>query len=581
MSAERDWFGVRGAASVDGAEVTLADLLAARRARERFVAIGPDKLIAIGDDLRERLDALEAIARPSKTAGTLELARVAAPAFVELLDSREQITAAPAFWSLITRIDEARESEPRIPRGFRKVLRPYQVDGFRWMSRLGAWGAGACLADEMGLGKTVQALALLVSRRDRGPALVVAPTSVGPNWMREAQRFAPSLRAILHRGAGRAAALGELGPGDVLVTSYDIVVRDREALAKLTLGTLIADEAQAIKNGATARAQAIRSLDAELRLALTGTPVENRLAELYSLMEFLNPGFFGSEESFRARYVVPIERDKNRVQSEALARLVRPFLLRRKKADVLTELPARTEIARTVERSPTERRLYEAARRTALEALASGDESARFQVLAEIMRLRRLACHPRLYDETSNVPSSKLEAFLDLVSELREGGHRALVFSQFTGHLALVEQALRARGIAYLYLDGKTPLAERTKRVDAFQAGVGDVFLISLKAGGTGVNLTGADTVIHLDPWWNPAVEDQATDRAHRIGQLRPVTVVRLIAQGTIEEAVLALHADKRELAEAILEGAAASGKLSIVELGALIREGIAEGDRV
>jgi len=580
VSAERDWFGVGGAASVDGAEITLADLLAARRARERFVAIGPDKLVAIGDDLRARLDALEAIALPSRTAGALELARVAVPAFVELLDSRDQIDAAPAFWSLLTRIDEARASEPRMPRGFGKVLRPYQVDGFRWMSRLGAWGAGACLADEMGLGKTVQTLALLVSRRDRGPALVVAPTSVGPNWIREAERFAPSLRAILHRGADRAAALGELRPGDLLVTSYDIVVRDRAALSKLTFGTLVADEAQAIKNGATARAQALRSLEAELRIALTGTPIENRLGELYSLMEFLNPGFFGTEESFRARYIVPIERDKDRVQSETLARLVRPFLLRRKKADVLTELPPRTEIARTVERSPAERRLYEAARRTALEALASGDERARFQVLAEIMRLRRLACHPKLYDEGSIVPSSKLEAFLELVSELREGGHRALVFSQFTGHLALVEEALRARDIAYLYLDGKTPLAERTKRVDAFQAGVGDVFLISLKAGGTGLNLTGADTVIHLDPWWNPAVEEQATDRAHRIGQARPVTVVRLIAQGTIEEAVLALHADKRELAEAILEGAGASGKLSIVELGALIGEGIAAADR-
>ena len=578
VSSERDWFGVRGSVDVDGVEITLADLLAARRAREPFVVVGPDKLVAIGADLRARLDAIDAVARPASSNGaeqpTLELARAAVPALVDVLESRRQLAGAPAFFELLARIDSAHASEPKLPRGFRKILRPYQVDGFRWMSRLAAWGAGACLADEMGLGKTVQALAILAARAEQGPALVVAPTSVGPNWIRETERFAPSLRAILHRGAGRDEALAKLGPRDVLVTSYDIAVRDRERLSNVVFATLIADEAQAIKNGATARANALRSLRANFRLALTGTPVENRVAELHSLMEFLNPGFFGREDAFRARYVLPIERDKDAAVSAALARAVRPFLLRRKKSDVLTELPARTEVVRAVERTTAERKLYEAARRVALESLSDDDERARFNVLAEIMRLRRLACHPKLYDESSKVPSSKLEAFVGLVDELRAEGHRALVFSQFTGHLALVEEALRARAIPYLYLDGKTPLRERTKRVAAFQAGEAELFLISLKAGGTGLNLTAADTVVHLDPWWNPAVEDQATDRAHRIGQTRPVTVVRLVAQGTIEEAVLALHADKRELAEAILEGASATGKLSMAELGALIREG-------
>ena len=576
VTAARDWFGVNGSVEVDGIEITLADLLAARRHGDRFITVGPDKLVAIGDELRARLEELDAIARPSKNG--LQLVNAAVPALADLLASRDQLDAVPAFWSLLTRIDAARASDPRLPRGFAKVLRSYQIDGFRWMSRLAAWGAGACLADEMGLGKTVQTLALLVARSKDGPALVIAPTSVGPNWIHETQRFAPSLNPILHRGAGRAATLAKLGPGDLLVTSYDLLARDVDALAKITFSTLVLDEAQAIKNGGTSRARAARALRADFRLALTGTPVENRLAELFSLMEFLNPGFFGSEEEFRARYVVPIERDKDADRSAALARVVRPFLLRRKKADVLSELPARTEITRAVERTPAERKLYEAARQLALAALAGADEDARFQVLAEIMRLRRLACHPRLHDETSKIPSSKLEAFLGLVSELREGGHRALVFSQFTGHLALVQEALRANAVPYLYLDGKTPVPERTRRVAAFQAGEGDLFLISLKAGGTGLNLTGADTVIHLDPWWNPAVEDQATDRAHRIGQTRAVTVIRLIAQGTIEEAVLALHADKRELAESILEGTAASGKLSISELGALIREGVADG---
>ena len=572
VTAERDWFGVNGTVDVDGVEVTLADLLAARRHGDRFVVVGPDKLVALEDDLRSRLEQLDAMARPSKAG--LTLVNAAVPALADLVASRDQLDAAPSFWSLLERIDSAAASHPRVPRGFSKVLRPYQIDGFRWMSRLAAWGAGACLADEMGLGKPVQTLALLVARHKDGPALVVAPTSVGPNWIHEAQRFAPSLRPILHRGAGRASSLAHAGPGDLVVTSYDLMARDVSLLSRVTFSTLVLDEAQAIKNGGTTRARAARSLRADFRLALTGTPVENRLSELFSLMEFLNPGFFGSEADFRTRYVVPIERDKDASRSSALARVVRPFLLRRRKADVLSELPARTELTRAIERTPAERRLYEAARQLALAALAGADEDARFRVLAEIMRLRRLACHPRLDDATSKVPSSKLEAFLELVSELREGGHRALVFSQFTGHLALVQEALRARAVPYVYLDGKTPVPERTKRVAAFQAGEGDLFLISLKAGGTGLNLTAADTVIHLDPWWNPAVEDQATDRAHRIGQKRPVTVIRLVAQGTIEEAVMALHEDKRQLAESILEGSAASGKLSIAALGALIREG-------
>ena len=256
VTAERDWFGVNGGVEVDGVQVSLADLLAARRHGERYLVVGPDKLVAIEEELRSRLGDLEAIARPSKKG--LELARASVPALAELVASREQLDAAPPFWSLLERIDAARASDPRVPRGFSKVLRGYQVDGFRWMSRLAAWGAGACLADEMGLGKTVQALALLVARSKEGPALVVAPTSVGPNWMHEATRFAPSLRAVLHRGAGRATAFAKLGAGDLVVTSYDVLARDVDALSKVTFSTIMLDEAQAIKNGDTTRARAAR-----------------------------------------------------------------------------------------------------------------------------------------------------------------------------------------------------------------------------------------------------------------------------------------------------------------------------------
>jgi hypothetical protein len=440
VSTERDWFGIRGSIEIDGVEITLRELLEAQRRRDRFIAVGPDDLVELSDEMRAQLASLDAIARPTKDG--LAIVGAAVPALVDLVP-REHLDAAPPFWDLLQRVDAAQASEPKVPPAFSKILRPYQAEGFRWMSRLAAWGAGGCLADEMGLGKTVQTLALLTSRKDHGPALVIAPTSVGPNWMGEAKHFAPSLRAILHRGADRA--LDNPGPGDVVVTSYDILVRDGSAIEAITWDTVVVDEAQAIKNGDTARARAVRSLRASFRLALTGTPVENRLSELYSLMQFLNPGFFGSEEEFRARWIVPIERDKDAERSDALARVVRPFLLRRKKSDVLSELPARTEIARTIELGPQERRMYEAARRIALAAIAGADEDGRFRILAEITRLRRLACHPRLYDETSKVPSSKLEAFLSLVTELREAGHRALVFSQFTGHLALVEEALRAR----------------------------------------------------------------------------------------------------------------------------------------
>ncbi len=381
----------------------------------------------------------------------------------------------------------------------------------------------------------------------------------------------------LYRGAGRASLLASVGPGDLLVTSYALAVRDAEALGEVRFGTLVLDEAQAIKNALTRRARAVRGLDAELRVALTGTPVENHLGELWSLMRVLTPGLLGSWEHFRDRFATPIERGRDPDRRAALSRLLRPFLLRRTKAEVAPELPPRTEIERFVDLSPAERRLYDEARRAAIEALATGGGDARFAIFAALTRLRRLACHPRLHDDTSTVPSSKLAALLETVSELREEGHRALVFSQFTSHLALVREAFDREGITYTYLDGATPSEERTRRIDAFQAGGTDVFLISLKAGGTGLNLTAADYVIHLDPWWNPAVEDQATDRAHRIGQTKAVTVIRLVARGTIEEAVLALHQDKRALAASVFDEEGGAARLSAAELAALIRAGADE----
>jgi SNF2 family DNA or RNA helicase len=364
--------------------------------------------------------------------------------------------------------------------------------------------------------------------------------------------------------------LASLGKRDILIVSYGLLVRDADALAAVPFATLVADEAQALKNPRTERAKAARGLAAEFRVAMSGTPLENHLGELWSLFALVFPGLLGSWEQFRTRFAVPIEKNRDAAASAALARVIKPFLLRRTKAEVAPELPPRTEIEVPVALSSAEAELYEDARLAAVANLTKSvknPEQRRFEVLAALTRLRLLASHPKLYDQASGVASSKMQRLLELVDELRSEGHRALVFSQFTSHLALVRAELERVGVKLLYLDGATPAAERARLIARFQAGEAEVFLISLKAGGTGINLTGADYVIHLDPWWNPAVEDQATDRAHRIGQDKPVTVYRLIARNTVEEKILALHGTKRALVAGVLAGTDAATKLSTRDL--------------
>ena len=373
----------------------------------------------------------------------------------------------------------------------------------------------------------------------------------------------------------RAALVAGLGPRDVLVCSYGLLQQTGEALSGRDWQMVVLDEAQAIKNAETRRAQAVQALRAGFRLALTGTPVENYLDELWSLFNFVNPGVLGSREGFQKRFARPIEREKDPHARQALRALIRPFLLRRTKAAVLSELPPRTEQTLNVEMSDTERAFYEALRQRSLERIAALDApegKRKIQILAEITRLRRACCNPALIDAAAGVPSGKLGAFMELVQDLIRNRHRALVFSQFVGHLELVRAALDAHGIRYEYLDGGTPSAERERRVAAFQSGKADLFLISLRAGGTGLNLTAADYVVHLDPWWNPAVEDQASDRAHRIGQERPVTIYRLIMRDSIEEQILRLHRDKRDLASELLEGTETTARLSEEALLDLIR---------
>ncbi len=571
----RDWFGLKGDVNVDGQKVALADLLAAVRRGERYVRIGERGWMALSAELRQRLaPAAEAV---YESRAGLEVGPTSAAAVETLAEGAGEFEACKAWRVLQKRFATAQTFEPKVPTSLRAKLRPYQRDGFLWLMRLAEWGVGACLADDMGLGKTVQALAVLLARAKLGPALVVAPTSIGFNWVREAQRFAPSLNVRLYSERDRAGAMKAMA-GEVIVMSYGLLARDAAQLSAVRFATLVLDEAHAVKNAGTRRARAARDLNADWRFALTGTPMENRLGELWSLFRVLTPGLLGSWEQFRERYAAPIEREKDSARRAALANMIRPFILRRTKDQVAPELPPRTEITVGVDLSADERKLYEDARLLAAARVAGlvdgGSDQARFQVLAEILRLRQLACHPRLLDPESTVTSSKLTEFEELLEELTAEGHRALVFSQFTSHLALVRQALDARGIDYRYLDGATAPEERERQVDRFQRGEGACFLISLKAGGMGLNLTGADYVIHLDPWWNPAVEDQATGRAHRIGQDKPVTVYRLVARGTIEEGILALHNEKRDLVAGVLDGADSAGKLTTAQLAALIQGG-------
>ncbi|MGE0546122.1 MAG: SNF2-related protein [Kofleriaceae bacterium] len=575
IQARRDWFGIDGELLVDHAKLELAVLLDAMRRQQRFVRLDANRWVELSSVLREHLTAIADHTYRAKQ--HTELSPGGVSAIDALVAAGGQVELAPAWKLLTERVAASLTLQPKPPAKLAAKLRPYQVEGHAWLSRLSAWGAGGCLADDMGLGKTIQTIAVLLDRSADGPAMVLAPTSVVLNWADELRRFAPSLRPVIYGERGnRTECLATLTDKDVLIVSYGLLTRDHAQLASRRFATLVIDEAHALKNPAARRTKAARTLVADFRIALTGTPLENHLGELWSLFTVVFPNLLGSWDQFRERFALPIERHDDAAAREALSRVIRPFLLRRTKREVASELPARTEIDVPVALSDEERELYEDARLAAVAHLTHGktttrDERRRFQVLAALTRLRLLASHPRLYDSTSSIASSKMQRLLELLDELRVEGHRALVFSQFTSHLELVREQLEKLGVHALYLDGSTPLRTRAELIDRFQNGEADVFLISLKAGGTGINLTAADYVIHLDPWWNPAVEDQATDRAHRIGQTRPVTVYRLISRGTVEERILAMHRDKRTLVANVLDGTDVAGKLTTRDLLALL----------
>ncbi|MDB4989758.1 MAG: Helicase, family, partial [Myxococcaceae bacterium] len=447
------------------------------------------------------------------------------------------------------------------PRSLRASLRPYQKDGFSWLAFLHNLGTGGILADDMGLGKTVQAIALLLwakSKAGPGLTLVVAPTSVVPNWQREIEKFAPSFKTVLWQGPDRQERASELEDADVMITSYALLRRDEEFLHTLQFRYVILDEAQHIKNPMSATARAAKRLKSERRLAMTGTPIENRLSEIWSIFDFVSPGLLNSLNSFEEKYARPIERG----DAPAAVRLratIHPFVLRRTKSEVAKDLPEKIIQEMVVPMSEEQSKLYKQILRQVRESVMSevekqGIQKSSIQILAALTRLRQVACDPRLLGLDGNFEeeSGKLNALKEIVSEAAAGGHKVLIFSQFVSMLKLIKEALEAEKITYTYLDGSTK--DRQSLVDEFNTNESiTVFLISLKAGGTGLNLTGADTVIHFDPWWNPAVEDQATDRAHRIGQTKVVNVYRLVAKSSVEEKILQLSDKKRELVANVL----------------------------
>jgi superfamily II DNA or RNA helicase len=589
--AERpDWFGLELGVELDGHRIDLlpallemlevaGDLQSLVRPARRCVAVRVDdrRWLPV-PPARLRLLA-KVLLELYRDGGKCRAPAIRAPIIAELCATLHDGTR-PLRWVGDTRIrDQAyalalgprRTARVTAPDGLCADLRPYQREGVAWLQHLRAHDASGVLADDMGLGKTLQTIAHVLIEKEQGrldrPALIVTLTSLVGNWQRELRRFAPSLRVAVHHGPDRHDRIATLASHDVVITTYPLVARDRDELAAIPVHVLVLDEAHAIKNCDAQAAEAVRRLDTRHRVCLSGTPIENHLGELWSLFDFLMPGFLGARDEFTTQFRQPIEERGDRVRLEALRDRVRPFILRRTKDAVAPELPAKTQLVRAIELTGAQRELYESIRVAAHADVrrhikVRGLAGSTIAILDALLKLRQVCCDPRLVSveaARSVTDSAKLDVFLELVVQQLAEGRRLLVFSQFARMLALISEALLGRGIGHVTLTGSTP--DRQKPIDAFQTGRADVFLISLKAGGAGLNLTGADTVIHYDPWWNPAAQAQATDRAHRIGQTKPVFVHDLIAAGSVEERMLGLQRHKRLIADAILApgGAAAS----------------------
>ncbi|HEX8407742.1 MAG TPA: DEAD/DEAH box helicase [Thermoanaerobaculia bacterium] len=571
ISSGIDWFDLNVHASFGDVRLALPELLAAAEAKRSLVRLPDGSFGIVPLTWTESLGpALEL----GKREGDAVRFR---PAQALLIDALLQTkTSDRAFGELRQRLTSASPAPLQEPPTLTAELRPYQRAGLGWLQFLRDAGIGGCLADDMGLGKTVQTLALLEKIRAEGgtrPSLVVAPRSLLFNWAAESAKFAPQLRVREHHGADRQKTAESFADCDLVLTTYATMRLDVGLFASMDFEYVILDEAQAIKNASSQAAKASRLLRGQHRLALSGTPIENHLGELWSLFEFLNPGLLGSSRSFSRTFAAKNTPPERR---EALARAIRPLILRRTKEQVAPELPERTEQTLYCELEGKQKTQYDELRDHYREALlgrvkTGGMDKSRMQILEALLRLRQAACHPALIDPQTDAPSAKMELLIEELRDVIASGHRALVFSQFTTFLGLVRRELEKEGVTHSYLDGKT--RDRQSLVEEFQRPDGPpLFLISLKAGGLGLNLTNADYIFLLDPWWNPAVEAQAIDRAHRIGRVRPVVAYRLIARDTVEEKILELQSRKRELAESILsEDNSVLRKLEVEDLELLL----------
>ncbi|MCG5055656.1 MAG: DEAD/DEAH box helicase [Myxococcales bacterium] len=609
-----DWFSLELGIELDGRKVNLLpalldliergggpdafDTLVPCRGRpvaipvddNRFVLIPPERLRVLFKVLTDLYrfegdgDAVKFTAMQAQALAELEGAFGGDHSPGELRwEGAQEVRDKGRAWSLRPRID----LEP--PKGLQATLRSYQQEGLGWLQHIRNSDAGGILADDMGLGKTLQTIAHIAAEKEAGrldlPAVVVTLTSLSGNWRREIEKFAPDLRVVVMHGPQRKSLRYLARRTDVVITTYPLLVRDADFYESTPFHMLILDEAQAIKNARSQAHQAVKTVNARHRLCLTGTPIENGLDELWAQFDFLMPGLLGSADWFKQKYVVPIEREGSRRRLEELRGQVSPFMLRRTKEQVATELPPKTEIVRPVELRGPQRDLYESIRLAAhaqvRQAISEkGFSASSFTILDALMKLRQVCCDPRLVplESAQSVKNSaKFETLMELLEQQLPRGRRALVFSQFASMLNLIGQGLTQRDIRFVSLTGATP--NRQKVVDAFEGRQVDVFLISLKAGGTGLNLTSADTVIHYDPWWNPAIQAQATDRAYRIGQTKPVFVYNLIAAGSVEERMLGLQRRKKALADGILGDTRAQGaRLTLDDVNGLMAP-LSDGD--
>jgi superfamily II DNA or RNA helicase len=585
IAGESDWFDLGVTIGVEGRELPFADVFAALARGESHLLLDDGAHLSLGDPRLESLRQLirEAQALADSPSAPLRISRYQAGLWAELA-ALGVVTEQAEAWrrqaGALLELTEVGGHDP--PAALEAKLRPYQRDGFGWLASLWELGLGGILADDMGLGKTLQALAMLCHARERdpgiGPVLVVAPTSVVSNWVGEAARFAPELAvsAVTDTLRKSGRSIGEIAAADVVVTTYTLLRLDAEAYREAEWAGLVLDEAQAVKNHQSKTYKCVRELAAPFKLALTGTPMENNLTELWSLLSITAPGLFPDPKRFAEQYARPIERNGDGERLARLRRRIKPLVKRRTKELVAADLPPKQEQALEVDLHARHRKLYDTRlqrERQKILGLIGDFDRNRFTILRSITLLRQLSIHPGLVDEGhDDIPCAKLAALVEQLGDVIGGGHRALVFSQFTGFLAKVRDRLDREGIGYCYLDGRT--RKRDRVIERFKQGTDPVFLISLKAGGFGLNLTEADYCFLLDPWWNPATETQAIDRAHRIGQTRPVIAYRMIARETIEEKVVALARRKAELFSGVMDdGDLFAGSLTADDIRGLLDE--------